>query len=194
MGSLHIFRTLNPRTMKNILTALFLLLVFCVQAQVKVSNDTMHWNANTPLQWSDFKGEPEEGTVLKGQVLCINLAGFQRKSAHHHTQFHIVSVFDRLNSWMPEKDRTDATLKYYQVMFNIYELHSRKMREAYTLSRTAKDPEAEFKQKYANSANDRVTDLNKFKLQTKYGMDTTALETWKVKLDEELNALSEYVK
>jgi hypothetical protein len=105
--------------MKSILTALSLLLVLSGNAQVKVSNDTLHWNANRPLTWNDFKGEPEEGRVLHGQILCVNLAGFQRKSAHHEIQFNSVSVFDRLNSWMPEKDRTELGLSYFQVMFNI---------------------------------------------------------------------------
>lgn len=178
--------------MRFILTGFFLLFLYSANAQVKVSEDTLHWNANRPLQWSDFKGQPTDGSALQGQILCMNLAGFQRQSAHHQTQFKIVSIFDRLNSWMPEEKRTDTDLSYFQVMFNIYELHSRKMREAYALSRTAEDPDAEFKGKYAHSAIDRSTDLNKFKRDTKMGMDSTALETWRVKVDEELKALGDY--
>ena len=68
------------------------------------------------------------------------------------------------------------------------------MREAYALSRTSEDPDAEFKAKYSQSANERNTDLNKFKLQTKYGMDTTALETWRAKVDEQLKTLEAYRK
>ena len=180
--------------MKHLLTGLLILFAFSTYAQVKVSDDTIHWNLKAPLTWSDFKGQPTKGAELQSQVLCLNLAGFQRQSAHHQTEFNSVSVFDRKNSWVPEKDRNAATLKYYQVMFNIYELHSRKMREAYALSRSSKNPDAEFKEKYSNSANDRATDLNKFKLQTRYGMDTTALETFRLKVDEQLQALSEYAR
>jgi hypothetical protein len=110
--------------MKYALSAIALLLVLSATAQqVKVSDDTLHWNANRPLQWSNFKAEPVEGGSLEGQILCLNLAGFQRQSAHHITEFKTVSVFDRLNSWMPEDKRSDEGLKYFQVMFNIYELH-----------------------------------------------------------------------
>jgi hypothetical protein len=178
--------------MKYILTALSAFIILSATAQVKVSDDTLHWNANRPLQWSDFKGEPVDGGSLEGQILCINLAGFQRKSAHHTSVFNIVSVFDRKNSWMPEDKQTDLGLRYFQVMFNIYELHSRKMREAYALSKTAKDPDAEFKEKYAQSANERSYDLNMFKAKTKYGLDSTAVETWRVKVDEQLKALGDY--
>jgi hypothetical protein len=96
--------------MKHILTGFFFFLLLSAQAQVKVSNDTLHWNANRPLTWNDFKGQPEEGGTLQGQILCLNLGGFQRQSAHHQIRFNIVSVFDRLNSWMPEKDQTDIGL------------------------------------------------------------------------------------
>jgi hypothetical protein len=180
--------------MKYILTGLFLMFVLSVTAQVKVSNDTLHWNANRPLKWSDFKGEPIEGRLLSGQVLCVNLAGFQRQSAHHVTQFKIVSVFDRMNSWMPEEKQTDLGLNYFQVMFNIYELHSRIMREAHALSRSGKNPDAEFKEKYSHSANNRAIELNKFKRETKIGLDSTAVDTWRVKVDEELKALEAYGK
>lgn len=125
--------------MKHLLTALSLLLVLTANAQVKVSDDTLHWNANRPLQWSDFKGELGEGNILEGQILCLNLAGFQRQSAHHETEFKSVSVFDRKNSSMPEGKRTDAQLEYFQITFDIYELHSRIMRQAYAESRKAKN-------------------------------------------------------
>jgi hypothetical protein len=180
--------------MKFTLTTLFVLVLMTAHAQVKVSDDTLYWNANRPLQWEDFKGEPSKGGTLEGQILCVNIGGFQRQSAHHVTVFKTVSVFDRKNSWMPEEKQTDSGLKYFQVMFNIYELHSRKMREAYALSRTAEDPDVAFKEKYSQSANERSYDLNMFKMKTKYGMDTTALETWKVKIDEQLKSLSEYEK
>ncbi|MCF8277496.1 MAG: hypothetical protein K9J17_12250 [Flavobacteriales bacterium] len=178
--------------MKYFLTGLLLLVLLSVKAQVKVSNDTLHWNSNRPLSWNDFKGQPEEGGTLKGQILCLNLGGFQRQSAHHQIHFNIVSVFDRMNSWMPVKDRTDAGLNYFQVMFNIYEVHARKMREAYALSRTSTNPDAEFQEKYSHSANDRSAELEQFKTETKLGMDTTALVTWRLKVDEELKALEAY--
>ncbi|MFT4544823.1 MAG: hypothetical protein ACI9EQ_001286 [Bacteroidia bacterium] len=184
-----------PKTaMKYILTALFLTLLLSAQAQVKVSDDTLHWNVNTPLQWSDFKGEPTKGKVLQGQILCMNLGGFQRRSAHHQIQFKIVSMFDRLNSWMPEEKRTDVGLSYFQVMFNIHEVHARIMRQAYALSRSGKNPDAEFQEKYSTSAIDRSAELNVFKRETKMGLDSTALGTWRMKVDKELMVLDAYKK
>ena len=93
---------------------------------------------------------------------------------------------------MPQKDRTDLGLSYFQVMFNIYELHSRKMKKEYALSRSAKDPDAAFKEKYSNSGIDRSADLNQFKKETKMGLDSTALAAWRLKVDEELKALEYY--
>lgn len=179
--------------MKYILTALCFMLLLSAQAQIKVSDDTLHWNANTPLTWSDFKGEPTDGGRLQGQIICLNLGGFQRQSAHHEIQFNMVSVFDRLNSWMPEEKQTNAALSYFQVMFNIYELHGRKMREAFALSRSANDPDAEFQEKYSYSGVNRTKELNKFKQETKMGLDTTALQTWKTNVEEQLKALEAYV-
>ena len=180
--------------MKYILTGLSLLLLLSVKAQVKVSNDTLHWNTSRTLSWSDFKGEPIKGSVSNGQVLCLNLGGFQRQSAHHYMQFNIVSVFDRMNSWMPNDKQTEDALDYFQVMFNIYEVHSRLMRKEFEVSRSGENPDAEFQEKYSHSANNRATELNKFKRETKTGLDTAALATWRVKVDEELKALEAYGK
>lgn len=165
-----------------------------LHAQVKVSKDTLHWNVNRPLQWADFMGEPTEGGSLHGQVMCVNLAGFQRQSAHHKIQFKIVSVFDRLNSWMPKDEQTDVGLNYFQVMFNIYELHARKMRKAFADSRSAENPDAEFQTRYSNSGIERGTELNQFKKETKMGLDSTAIESWRLKIDEELKALEAFQK
>ncbi|MFT7154778.1 MAG: hypothetical protein ACI9Z7_001854 [Alteromonas macleodii] len=180
--------------MKYILTGLFLMSVLAVEAQVNISKDTLHWNTNTPLKWSDFKGEPKAGRVLHGQVLCANIAGFQRPSAHYQIEFHAITIFDRLNSWMPEDERTDIGLNYFQVMFNIYEVHARKMRKNYAASRSAENPDAEFQNKYSTSGIERSTELNKYKRDTKMGLDSTALDTWRVKVDEELKTLEAYGK
>jgi hypothetical protein len=180
--------------MKHLLTGLLFIFLLPAEAQVKFSDDTLHWNVSSPLQWSDFKGTPEGGRLLTGQILCANLAGFSRPSAHHETQFNVVTVFDRLNSWMPEKDRTDVGLKYYQVMFNIYEVHARKMRKEYAESRSATDPDVAFREKYKTSGTDRGDELNAFKKETKMSVDTAAVSAWQTKVDEELKALAEYAK
>ena len=180
--------------MKYILTNLSLLLLLSVKAQLKVSNDTLHWDANIPLTWSDFKGEPIKGSVSNGQVLCLNLGGFQRQSAHHQIQFNIVSVFDRMNSWMSGEKQTEFGLSYFQVMFNIYEVHSRLMRKEFEVSRSGENPDAEFQEKYSHSANNRATELNKFKRETKMGLDSIAIDTWRLRVDEELKMLEAYRK
>ncbi|MDB4655437.1 hypothetical protein OAE48_01175 [Flavobacteriales bacterium] len=180
--------------MKYILTGLTLSLLLTVKAQVKVSNDTLHWNKDTLITWSDFKGEPIEGSVSTGQVLCLNLGGFQRQSAHHYMQFNIVSVFDRMNSWMPKDKQTEDALDYFQVMFNIYEVHSRLMRKEFEVSRSGVNPDIEFQEKYSHSANNRATELNKFKRETKMGLDSIAIDTWRLRVDEKLKTLEAYMK
>lgn len=95
---------------------------------------------------------------------------------------------------MPKENQSDVALNYYQVMFNIYELHSRKVRKAYAESRSGTDPDAEFQAIYSRSGTDRSIELNKFKRETKMGQDTTALKDWRKKVDEELKVLEGFAK
>src|SRR5438128_466889 len=111
--------------MRNLAAAFFFFTVFHSFGQTSTSSDTLHWNANRHLTFADFKGDPIEGVGLSGEVFCMNLANFVKPSVFQKTKFTVVSVFDKNKSWMSQEVKSEQTLSYFQVMYNIYEVHAR---------------------------------------------------------------------
>lgn len=178
--------------MRYILTIIFGLSFLTGQGQTTVSNDTLQWQESRPITWDDFKGEPIEGLGLVGEVFCMNLANFERPNAFQKTKFKVVAIFDRTKSWIDKDAREETVLTYFQVMFNIYEVHARSLRKDLATSKFGYDPTPLFQEKYNNSMNNLINEFNQFRRETKMGTDINALMTWKKRVEEELKALEDF--
>jgi len=175
--------------MKYILTGLLLAMLVSAKAQ---TNDTLQWNENRPLTWDDFRGEPMEGIALNGEAFCMNQANFERPNIFQKTKFKVVAIFDRTKSWINKDFKSDIALTYFQVMFDIYEVHARSLRRDLSTSKFGADPNPQFQEKYNDSMTNLINEFNQFRKETKLGADTKALMTWKEKVNEELKALDNY--
>ncbi len=178
--------------MRYFLTIFFGLSLLTAQGQTNVSNDTIQWRESRPITWDDFKGEPMEGVGLAGEVFCMNLANFERPNAFQKTKFKVVAIFDRKISWIDKDSRTETGLIYFQVMFNIYEVHARNLRKDLATSKFGYDPTPLFQEKYSNSMTNLASEFNQFRRETKMGADVDALMIWKKRVEDELMALEEY--
>ena len=178
--------------MRYVLTGLLLTTVHLVFGQTNVSNDTLHWNSNRQLTWDDFRGDPLEGIGLDGEVFCMNMANFERPNIFQKAKFKVVAIFDRTKSWIDEDHKSDIALRYFQVMFNIYEVHARSLRRDLSTAKFGADPTPIFQEKYNQSMTNLATEFNLFRKETKLGRDVSELDKWKLKVDEELKALEVY--
>lgn len=178
--------------MKNHLIVLIIAISINSYGQAEISSDTLHWSSNRLLSWDDFKGEPIEGIGLHGEVFCMNLANFERPNAFQKTKFKVVAIFDRTKSWIIEEYQSDIGLTYFQIMFNIYEVHARGLRKELTNSKFGSDPTPIFQEKYNNSMTYLIDEFNQFRKETKLGRDTKILMEWKNKVEEELMALNDF--
>jgi hypothetical protein len=185
---------MHTQALRYFLSIVLAGIVWSATCQTQVSNDTLHWNGKRPLAWEDFRGEPIEGIAVSGEVFCMNLANFVRPGAFQKTRFTVVSIFDRTKSWINSAAKSELGLKYFQVMFNIYEVHARNLRKDLATSKFSGDPTQAFQAKYNLSMTNLTNEFNEFRRQTKLGSDSVALDQWKVKVDEELKALEDYGK
>ena len=135
-----------------------------------------------------------EGVGVNGEVFCMTIANFERPNAFQKTKFKVVAIFDRTKSWINNDDKSDIGLTYFQVSFNIYEVHARNLRMDLATSKFGLDPTPLFQEKYNNSMTNLTSEFNQFRRETKMGIDVNALTNWKAKVDEELRALDEYKK
>ena len=178
--------------MRYVLTIISGLFFLAAEGQTTVSNDTIQWQESRPLTWDDFKGEPMEGLGLMGEAFCMNLANFARPNAFQKAKFNVVAIFDRTKSWIDADAKSEAGLTYFQVMFNIYEVHARNLRKDLATSKFGYDPTPLFQEKYNNSMTNLINEFNQFRRETKMGADSNALMTWKIRVEEELKMLDEY--
>src|ERR1051326_3612817 len=108
--------------------------------------DTLHWKENKPLTWADFKGKPKSG--MSGEAFCTIDAKYEKPNPLKKTKFKIFAIWDRSKSWIAPASKNTDELLYYQVLFNIYEVHARQLRKEYSETKLGIDPEKTFREKY----------------------------------------------
>ena len=178
--------------MKTSLFFAFCLVSGNLAAQAGQPADSVCWNENYQLTWSDFKEEPLEFTGLGAEATCYLLANFQRATAFSKIKFHVNAVFDRTNSWVNPKAKTESGLVYFRLMFDLYEVHARGLRKELEETRFGLDPNPLFQEKYNDAMNSLMNEFNEFRKQTKMGTDKMALYSWKSRIAKELDDLKDY--
>ena len=157
-----------------------------------MSNDTIHWIDYRKLTWNDFKGDAIDLPNLSGESLMIVLANFQKITWFLPAKTSVVTVFDRKNSWVNNNGKTDLALKYYQVMFDLYEVYTRRLKKEFKNTKFGFDPNKIFQQKYNSSLTD-LSDRNKqYIKETKMGTDNDAVDKWDKIIQAELKELESY--
>lgn len=172
--------------MKNIILLLFLFSF--VFSQQSISNDTLHWNKNRQLSFADFKAKSVDGIGLGGEAFCYIIANYDRPHAFAKFRFIVNAIFDRNKSWISSELKSDQGLMYFQVMFNIYELHARKLKqELIALENFIGDPKAEFQEKYNKTMSNLFEEFNQYRKETKLGGDVHKTLGWKLKIEKKMS-------
>ena len=171
--------------MKNISLAIgFILLGLQIFAQVK-SDDTLHWKETTKLEWKDFKGKSQ------GQSQATMLMNAQYKKVLKG-KAQVETIFDRKRSWATKEEQTEQELKFYQTLFDLYEVASRKLRKEFKETKFGLDPDKVFQSKY----NTALAELNErdqtYKEETEMGGNAAEIEKWSKTLKNELKELEAF--
>jgi len=180
--------------MKWLFIPILTLLCSFVEAQSLSSMDTLQWRSSRPLTWEDFKGEPIDGIGLTGEVFCMNIANFERANAFQKVRFKVFPIFDRPKSWINNDMKSADALRYFQVIFNLYEVHARHLRKELSVTKFGADPNPVFQEKYNTSMALLMEEFNQFRKDTKMGVDKNALIAWETKVDGELKSLEAFLK
>ena len=170
----------------------FLLLLFpcIVFSQSKSLNDTIHWKASKPLSWADFKGKPKTG--MSGEAFCTIDAKYEKPNPLKKTKFKIFAVWDKSKSWIALASKTEDELLYYQVLFNIYEVHTRQLRKEFSETKFGIDPEKTFREKYNKADASLMDDTRDFRDETDEGANVEELKKWDEKVKKELKDLEQF--
>lgn len=175
--------------MKNILVALGFIFWSLLSWSQK-PDDTLHWSATRKLEWKDF-GKPKAKTGVLGHAAMVMNAKFH-KGLKATTS--VEAVFDRNSSFATDNEKTPQMLKYYQVLFDLYEVESRKLRKTLKETKLGIDPEKVFQEKYtaAQAALDERAELYMEEAET--GSNAAAIDKWAKMMQEELKQMEPWSK
>jgi hypothetical protein len=160
--------------------------------QLQASSDTLHWNASRLLTWDDFKGRPVQGIGFFGEALCNNAASFQKSTGFSKTKTYVHAIFDRRNSWVDPAKKSDQGLLYFQVMFNLFEVHARELRKSLKETKLGFNPTSKFEELHGLSMSKLADEYALFRQETKAGSDAGSLARWDDKIRAKLNTLQDY--
>lgn len=180
--------------MKKILILLLTLFITKGIAQVVLSTDTLEWRISKPITWDEFKATSLEGASATGELFCYNYANYIRKNAFSEVRYIVIALVDRTKSWVPPAAKTKKALVYFQTMFDLYEVHARRLRKDLSTIGEVNDVGTIFQTKYGESLAAINADRELFKSETKLGSDAKQLKKWKAKIAKELIDLEEFKK
>ena len=166
----------------------FLFISSFVFSQAK--NDTLHWKENKPLSWENFKGKPKNG--MSGEAFCNLEAAYEKPNPLKKTKFKIFAVWNTQKSWIDPKSKNADELLYYQVLFNIYEVHVRQLKKELTETKTGLDPEKTFRAKYNEADASLTEDCRSYREETDEGAEKEELNAWDEKIKKQLKDLEQF--
>jgi hypothetical protein len=152
--------------------------------------DTLHWKEGKPLSWADFKGKSKNG--MAGEAFCTIDAKYEKPNPLKKTKFKIFAVWDRSKSWIAAASKNEDELLYYQVLFNMYEVHARQLRKEFSETKWGMDPEKVFRAKYNEADASLTDDVRNFRDETDEGANMEELKKRDEKIKKALKDLLQF--
>ena len=160
-----------------------------------ITEDVMEWQEGIHLKWSDFKGQPKN----LGDIVAITSSGISFKFSIKETN-HMVTGFDTHvqahfypnRSWVHKKKSSDHILAHEQLHFDITELHARKFKKDIAFLKISKNVKRDLNAIYERINKEMSAMQKTYDIETNYSRDIVAQSIWQTKIDEALNAYSDY--
>lgn len=172
-------------------TISLLVFVLCLSVTVN-SQDTINWRPSYKLKWNDFKATPNSAASFAAQTDCSITYSY----AFENNKFsvRVIGYFNKTRSWSKNKTAADTLLlKHEQGHFDINEIFTRKMRQAFSKynfnqATVNKDLDAIFQKIWKEKlAYDELYDT-----ATDHGKITGKQMEWNKQIAEELSNLDNY--
>ena len=162
----------------TLLTFLLFLTVLCFG-----QSDERQWEEGK-LTWDDFKGEPFTSST-KASELNYQLSYSTTKKRIGDTTLFAFQTKNYINpniSWVKNAYKSDELLRYNQVIFNILELHRRRLQSQLHRIYNLNWAEEKLRTQYQNCN----YEIKQFQNDTQLGTDESALEYWDQRIAQEL--------
>ena len=162
------------------------------EPMTQIPIDTLHWSATRRLQLSDFHSPAQPG--LGGSEFYYQI-GYEVRP----TSIGSIPALDafclmfRNLSWVSETARSERTLAYNQVLFDLVEIYTRQMKAKLIALVDQRNFGQQAKQiEYLTNA-ELGAEVNRFRAETGGGDDRVALEEWQQQVVQRLFATPDLV-
>lgn len=150
--------------------------------------ETILWNANKRLSWSDFK----EKKPLNARAAAITASGITYQFSTSGTSdnieidFEISTHFYPNKSWYQPELCDDVILGHEQLHFDISELYARKMRKRLANTKLTKNVKAEVKSIYREILKELDDFQNAYDDETNFSRNLEQQLIWNEKITKAL--------
>ena len=156
--------------------------------------DYLYWSEDTPLTWDDFQGEPIGSPEKYGSEIHIyNPATIEKSNLFSPAKLTTICIFDKKHSWVNRSSVNDTLLLYNQVIFNIYELYTRKLRQKFSETDFGIN---DFTEKFHSMSEKNNSELSEevdtFRKQCDMGQFAPAVLKWSERIISEIHKLDEF--
>ncbi len=150
------------------------------------------WDSPNSLTWDDFRGKPLDSD-LASEIHIYNPSKIERKTLFNPVTLDVKTLFDRQKSWVRPNNTTDLLLKYNQVLFNIYELHTRKLKKEFLKLNFIIYSPTDIFFDLVNSINSELYNMvNNFREESKMGKEEAVIDKWYDRIINQLEELNQY--
>ncbi len=159
-------------------------------AQIPI--DTLHWSATRRLELADFHSPAQPG--LGGSEFYYQI-GYEVRpmSIGSIPALDAFCLMFRNLSWVSETARSERTLAYNQVLFDLVEIYTRQMKARLIELVDQRNFKQQAKQiEYLTNA-ELGAEVNRFRAETGGGDDRAALELWQQRVVQRLFATPDLV-
>ena len=150
-----------------------------VRSQTPLKVDSIHWSENVKITWADFKAPvPPNMTGTSAMGHMTVLAHIRTGSTTKPATVSMATVFNRTQSWSVKNEQTVKELAYFNLMFSLYEVQTRKLRKACAEAPKEDNMAAVYQKLYAQALAEVEARQNIFTNNTKMGTDAAEMARW----------------
>lgn len=172
----------------------YLFLIFILLG-FQPNEESILWNENYKLQWSDFKGNPKENS----DAVAITASGLTFSFTARTTSTKLLDYSAKVEahfypdqSWCKKDHVDNIVLAHEQLHFDITELHARKFRKLVQESEFSRDIKRELSELQKKINADLKVFQNKYDSDSDFSRNIETQKQWQIFVHHQLNELSEY--
>lgn len=155
--------------------------------------DTIIWNKDYRLSWSDFHGKPNTSPYMALSNCVFNYSGDPLvKNGVLELNMKMIACFDKKASWVKQDQMKDDLLAHEQLHFDICELNIRKLRMKLAVAEL--DPmefDSQIKNLFDEAWNKYQVQQQAYDDETEHGLVREKQLDWQKNISNELSSLKE---